>query len=596
VKAPAPAGEPEPAPALDPPAARARPTLPPEGVAPPALPVKLAKAAPFPAPEPPPEPDPDGAHPVPRFSVPPPPKPSADPGAPEGPAGPGAWKVAAAGTPLPKSTATRLPFEAMKVGPADPAQAEAERDGSQPRSKVGFYVGVVAAAALIFAAIAVVLDARMEKIKEHDLAQQEALAHHMAEVRLKEAEQIAKEEAERARKEVQAAIASTQKQTEDSTRRTVLAEIETDRASKLPGTLLVATAPAGASVSVDGAAPLVSPVTLEGISPGRHRVHITLAKHEPVDLNADVTASKTTDLGTVSLESSLGALEITSSPDDLEFSVRPAADPTGKPIGSGRTPAAMGDVSGGDYLVTFSRPGCHDHIERITVEKGAKTPVVTKYLDGSLELTSDPSGAWVDKDGMRLGSTPLVLHDLTPKVAAFELTLPGYDPTPISCEIPEGQTLKLTAQLLRRDRVFTPAEVKTLPVSYESPRPELSPGQRKMDAEVLLSPGEFFDEMIGSGGQIRPHYRRLTERLNTLPETDFNSRRAAVDLAFLRRGVTFTVYNDSEGTERIFPFDLIPRIIPGARVVAPRGGPHPEDHGAQPVPGRRLPRAEDTEG
>jgi uncharacterized circularly permuted ATP-grasp superfamily protein len=85
----------------------------------------------------------------------------------------------------------------------------------------------------------------------------------------------------------------------------------------------------------------------------------------------------------------------------------------------------------------------------------------------------------------------------------------------------------------------------------------------------LISPhydsGAFFDEMFEPGGQnVRPHYRRLAERLGTLPEADFNQRRAAVDLAFLRRGVTFTVYNDSEGTERIFPFDLIPRIIPGA--------------------------------
>jgi len=78
------------------------------------------------------------------------------------------------------------------------------------------------------------------------------------------------------------------------------------------------------------------------------------------------------------------------------------------------------------------------------------------------------------------------------------------------------------------------------------------------------NPGEFFDEMVATGGQVRPHYRRLTERLDTLHETEFNSRRAAVDLAFLRRGVTFTVYNDSEGTERIFPFDLIPRIIPAS--------------------------------
>ena len=70
--------------------------------------------------------------------------------------------------------------------------------------------------------------------------------------------------------------------------------------------------------------------------------------------------------------------------------------------------------------------------------------------------------------------------------------------------------------------------------------------------------------MMASKGQVRPHYNRLHQRLGTLTEDDFNKRRAAVDLAFLRRGVTFTVYNDSEGTERIFPFDLIPRIIPSA--------------------------------
>jgi uncharacterized circularly permuted ATP-grasp superfamily protein len=75
-------------------------------------------------------------------------------------------------------------------------------------------------------------------------------------------------------------------------------------------------------------------------------------------------------------------------------------------------------------------------------------------------------------------------------------------------------------------------------------------------------PGEFFDEMYAAGGGVRPHYRRLAERLGTLPIPEFERRRAAVDLAFLRRGVTFTVYNDAEGTERIFPFDLVPRIIP----------------------------------
>src|SRR4051812_22192256 len=72
----------------------------------------------------------------------------------------------------------------------------------------------------------------------------------------------------------------------------------------------------------------------------------------------------------------------------------------------------------------------------------------------------------------------------------------------------------------------------------------------------------MFGAVDGNGNGVRPHYRRLFDRLGTLPEAEFVQRRAAVDLAFLRRGVTFTVYNNSEGTERIFPFDLIPRVIP----------------------------------
>ncbi len=78
--------------------------------------------------------------------------------------------------------------------------------------------------------------------------------------------------------------------------------------------------------------------------------------------------------------------------------------------------------------------------------------------------------------------------------------------------------------------------------------------------------GVFFDEMFAAGepGGTRPHYTRLAERLGRLPVEEFDRRRTAVDSAFLRRGVTFTVYNDSQGTERIFPFDLIPRIIPGS--------------------------------
>jgi TonB family protein len=126
-------------------------------------------------------------------------------------------------------------------------------------------------------------------------------------------------------------------------------------------------------------------------------------------------------------------------------------------------------------------------VEKAKVEHGRVTSVATTYVDGSLELSSDPSGASVSKDGMFLGTTPLVLHDLTPKTANFDLTLPGYDPTPVTCDIPEGQTLRYSAQLLRRDRVFTPGEVREAPVRVEAPPPALTDAQRRLGADVTLS-------------------------------------------------------------------------------------------------------------
>ena len=74
----------------------------------------------------------------------------------------------------------------------------------------------------------------------------------------------------------------------------------------------------------------------------------------------------------------------------------------------------------------------------------------------------------------------------------------------------------------------------------------------------------FFDEMLGAGGQTRPHYARFANRLTGMSPGEFDARRRAVDLSFMRQGITFNVYGDARGAERIFPFDLVPRIIPAA--------------------------------
>ncbi|HTB79889.1 MAG TPA: circularly permuted type 2 ATP-grasp protein [Opitutaceae bacterium] len=73
----------------------------------------------------------------------------------------------------------------------------------------------------------------------------------------------------------------------------------------------------------------------------------------------------------------------------------------------------------------------------------------------------------------------------------------------------------------------------------------------------------FYDEMFAAPGRPRPHYERLFARFALMENMgELLERQRRADQTFLSRGVTFTVYSDDRGTEKIFPFDLIPRIIP----------------------------------
>jgi uncharacterized circularly permuted ATP-grasp superfamily protein len=74
--------------------------------------------------------------------------------------------------------------------------------------------------------------------------------------------------------------------------------------------------------------------------------------------------------------------------------------------------------------------------------------------------------------------------------------------------------------------------------------------------------GKAYDEMFSAHDVARPHYQALQRTLLRLDPEDLRRSQQAADLTFLQEGITFTVYGSKEGTERIFPNDLIPRIIP----------------------------------
>ena len=74
----------------------------------------------------------------------------------------------------------------------------------------------------------------------------------------------------------------------------------------------------------------------------------------------------------------------------------------------------------------------------------------------------------------------------------------------------------------------------------------------------------FFDEMNDAHGVCRAHYQEFSRWLANTPPELLDQRRREADLLFHRAGITFTLYGDEQDTERLIPFDIIPRSIPAS--------------------------------
>ena len=74
----------------------------------------------------------------------------------------------------------------------------------------------------------------------------------------------------------------------------------------------------------------------------------------------------------------------------------------------------------------------------------------------------------------------------------------------------------------------------------------------------------FFDEMLLSDGSPRPGAKLLKERIESLADGELLQRQEAAERLLLQSGITFNVYGEGAATEKIFPFDIIPRIIDAA--------------------------------
>jgi len=102
--------------------------------------------------------------------------------------------------------------------------------------------------------------------------------------------------------------------------------------------------------------------------------------------------------------------------------------------------------------------------------------------------------------------------------------------------------------------------------------PSLAPGSPDALGTLFdgYTLGAAFDEMFSATREPHPQCLGLIEGLRSANAAELEQYQLEADKAFLTQGITFTVYGDEQGTERIMPFDLLPRIITAAdwRILA----------------------------
>jgi uncharacterized circularly permuted ATP-grasp superfamily protein len=77
-------------------------------------------------------------------------------------------------------------------------------------------------------------------------------------------------------------------------------------------------------------------------------------------------------------------------------------------------------------------------------------------------------------------------------------------------------------------------------------------------------PAPPYDEMYTADGQVRPHYAVYSDWLRRQPDDALRQKRVEADSLFHRVGITFAVYGEQEGSERLIPFDIVPRVLSAA--------------------------------
>ena len=195
-------------------------------------------------------------------------------------------------------------------------------------------------------------------------------------------------------------------------------------AANRPGSLLVETDPAGATVILYPAnIRKTSPAVFKDLKPGEASFRVEKEGYEAQDLPVEVKPGAETKAGPVRLISLTGTAIITSNPAGAKVSL----DGNSRHF-EGVTPFTQETIPPGTYRATFQRADWRPVEKSLVVQRNETASLAVDLHGVALDLRSAPSGAQVSLNGRAAGTTPLQLTDQAPGEYEVVMNLTGFDP------------------------------------------------------------------------------------------------------------------------------------------------------------------------
>jgi len=318
------------------------------------------------------------------------------------------------------------------------------------------------------------------------------------------------------------------------------------RLANARGTLVIATDPVGAMITVGTLAPRPSPATFSDLKIGKYPVSIALDLYDTAQLELEVKEDATTDTGVIKLNKILGSLELISDPPGVSYEVKPANTlfVSADARRTGRTPDTLTDLIPGDYTITFARDGWMPQVETVTVARDSMAHAKGVFPNGIVKISSKPAGGVVTRDGVRLGVTPLVLNDQLPGDASYLITLAGYAPEPVNGRIVGGQVLQFNPVLETYDHLSKLSELDQQPKVISTVQPKL-PYEFKLSRKSAKVNVELTVTRDGS-----------TKDLEVLPGSDHNLSLACLAAAAQWKFRPGSIHGRAANVRLIVPFNI----------------------------------------